>query len=238
MNIFQKEQHVCKVCGFNMIGYHPDNCPFCGASKDDFMTAEQCAENYQVKSVEVNEKILQFKSYPPLGLEHAAYQINTSNELVWIDCPSSFSNDLDKMDKIMFTHHHFLGASNLYRRYYDSKLWIHKKDSKHNIAQHHTFDQKFKDNFSYKSIEAFHIDGHTPGFTFYLFQDVIFVCDYIISRTENLIFNPYGPVGPTKKGALQLQEIIKERTINYVCGYDDIQEYKTWKKKFDSLLNT
>jgi len=24
-----REQHVCLVCGFNMIGFHPSNCPFC-----------------------------------------------------------------------------------------------------------------------------------------------------------------------------------------------------------------
>ena len=34
----KKEQYVCLVCGFNMVGYYPDKCPFCGVSKEEFIT--------------------------------------------------------------------------------------------------------------------------------------------------------------------------------------------------------
>jgi hypothetical protein len=35
----KKEQHVCLVCGFNMVGFHPDTCPFCGARKERMVVA-------------------------------------------------------------------------------------------------------------------------------------------------------------------------------------------------------
>ncbi|MEE9605187.1 MAG: MBL fold metallo-hydrolase, partial [Candidatus Scalindua sp.] len=39
----QKEQYVCTVCGFNMVGYYPDECPFCGALREKLITSEECA---------------------------------------------------------------------------------------------------------------------------------------------------------------------------------------------------
>ena len=67
------EQYVCLVCGFNMIGFHPDHCPFCGAAKKHFITADECSARYQVVGTPVNEKVTRLNSHPPLGLEHAAY---------------------------------------------------------------------------------------------------------------------------------------------------------------------
>jgi rubrerythrin len=43
----KREQYVCPVCGFNMIGFHPDHCPFCGAAKKHFITAEECSARYK-----------------------------------------------------------------------------------------------------------------------------------------------------------------------------------------------
>ncbi|MCX9011866.1 MAG: hypothetical protein OIN66_12175 [Candidatus Methanoperedens sp.] len=42
------EQYVCTVCGYNMAGYLPDNCPFCGATKDRFITSQECSARYGV----------------------------------------------------------------------------------------------------------------------------------------------------------------------------------------------
>ena len=42
----KREQYVCLVCGFNMIGFHPDRCPFCGEAKNHFSTA--CGYNYVI----------------------------------------------------------------------------------------------------------------------------------------------------------------------------------------------
>ncbi len=104
------EQYVCLVCGFNMVGYHPEKCPFCGASKEEFITSKECSAQFSVQGFKVNEKVTRLNSVPSLGLEHSAYSIEINNKTYWIDCPSSFDNRLKPMDIIIFTHHHFLGA--------------------------------------------------------------------------------------------------------------------------------
>ncbi|MFX1337879.1 MAG: MBL fold metallo-hydrolase [Promethearchaeota archaeon] len=235
MSIFNIEQYVCKVCGFNMIGYHPNRCPFCGALSNNFITAEECSQNYEIVSNKVKNKVKRLNSYPNLGLEHAAYSIEIDGKRIWIDCPSTFNADLERMDKILFTHHHFLGASNLYREYYTAFIWIHIRDSEFDIAKKHPFDKKFENNFNIDGIKAFHIDGHTPGFTFYIFEDILFVCDYLIPKKGNFIFNPYGPSKNTIEGAIKLKKIIEPRNISIVCGYNYVLDYPYWKEKFDQL---
>ncbi len=112
------EQYVCTVCGYNMVGYHPTRCPFCGAVRERFITSEECSRRFQVKGTPVNENVTRLNSVPALGIEHAAYRVETEGRAFWIDCPSSFDRDLKPVDVLMFTHHHFLGASNQYREFF------------------------------------------------------------------------------------------------------------------------
>ena len=72
-----KEQYVCTVCGFNMIGHYPAHCPFCGTLQNKFMTAEERLRRYNVQSTRVNNKVSQLLSTPRLGYEHAAYRIKS-----------------------------------------------------------------------------------------------------------------------------------------------------------------
>lgn len=218
-----------------MVGYHPDKCPFCGASKKKFITANECYARFSVKSVSVNKKVTQLNSVPPLGLEHSAYSIETDNKTYWIDCPSSFDDCLKPMDVIIFTHHHFLGASNLYREYFSSRVSIHELDSVHNICQAFTFDNTFRENFTENGIEAFHIDGHTPGFTFYIFDGTLFVCDYVFIKEGKMVYNPFGPKKETRHGGIKLKNVIENRNINVVCGYNYVIDYSIWKAMFDNL---
>jgi hypothetical protein len=51
-----------------------------------------------------------------LGYKHAAYRIKTMKIAAWIDSPSACKRRLAPVDAILFTHHHFTGASNQYRR--------------------------------------------------------------------------------------------------------------------------
>jgi hypothetical protein len=231
----QKEQYVCLVCGFNMVGYHPDKCPFCNASREKFITSDECSASYRVKGFAVNKKVTRLNSVPSLGLEHSAYRIETNNKTYWIDCPSSFDNRLKPMDIIIFTHHHFLGASNLYREYFSSRVCIHKLDSAHKICQAFTFDETFLENFTENGIEAFHIDGHTPGFTFYIFEDTLFVCDYVFIKEGNMVYNPFGPEKDTREGGRKLKNIIENRNINMVCGFNYVIDYADWKVLFNNL---
>ncbi len=233
---YKSVQYVCQKCGYNMISYFPKFCPFCGASNENFITTEECSQNYSVVETIVNNKVTRLNSFPNLGLEHTAYCLKIDNKKIWIDCPSTFSKDLEPMDKILFTHHHFLGASNLYRGYYTAFVWIHKNDSEHLLAKMHPIDKKFNQNFKISGIEAFHIDGHTPGFTFYIFENSIFICDYLILSDQNFILNPYGPKQSTIEGAKKLREIIEKREINIVCGFDYVMDYQKWKEGFFKLI--
>jgi glyoxylase-like metal-dependent hydrolase (beta-lactamase superfamily II) len=176
-------------------------------------------------------------STPRLGLEHAAYRIKTNTGMVMIDCPSTFRNDIEPMDVILFTHHHFLGASALYQERFKAQIWIHSGDSSNILTRNYKFDKLFESNFNYSGIEAFHIDGHTPGFTFYIFEDVLLVCDYIVGAMENFRLNPYGPAHETLKGAQKMKNIIKNYDINHVCGVNYVLPYPQWNDLFEQLLS-
>ncbi|MFX1310877.1 MAG: MBL fold metallo-hydrolase [Promethearchaeota archaeon] len=221
-----------------MVNFYPKSCPFCGASNDNFISAEEGSRNYEILSTEVNEKVIRLTSSPNIGLEHSAYCITVEGKNIWIDCPSIFSKDLEPMDKIIFTHNHFLGASNLYRSYYTAFIWIQKADSEHFIASNYPFDKKFEQNFKLMGIEAFHIDGHTPGFTFYIFEKTLFICDYLVLRDQRFILNPYGPIQPTMGGAMKLRDLIKNRELDEVCGVNYVMDYPKWKKRFLKLMNS
>jgi hydroxyacylglutathione hydrolase len=166
-----------------MVGYLPENCPFCGAAKEKFITSEDCSARYKVIEIPVTSKVSRLNSTPRLGLEHAAYRINTGNRIYWIDCPSCFDRSLIAMNAILFTHFHFLGASNQYREHFSSSVQIHHDDSRFRLCRGFTFDRTFDTDFMESGIEAHHIDGHTPGFTCFFFENIFFVCERTGSRS-------------------------------------------------------
>lgn len=228
-----KEQYVCLVCGFNMIGFHPERCPFCGASARHFITAAECSARFEVVSTPVNGKVTRLNSRPALGIEHAAYRIETGRGACWIDCPSCFDASLEQADAIFFTHHHFLGASNLYRKYFKAQVRIHHEDSVHAICHPFSFDVVFEDHFVHQGIEAFPIDGHTPGFTLYIFEDVLLICDYVFLDEGAMKYNPFGPADRTIAGGERIRKILDGRALSLVCGYDYVIDYDDWKNRFD-----
>jgi hypothetical protein len=140
---------------------------------------------------------------------------STLEDPTWIDCPSSFDDCLKPMDIILFTHHHFLGASNLYRGYFSSPTCIHKLDSVHDICQAFTFDETFPDNFTEDGIEAFHIDGHTPRFTFYIFEDALFVCDYVFLKEEKMLYNHFGTEKETREGGRKIKSVFLNSIMHH-----------------------
>ncbi len=228
----QKEQYVCLTCGFNMIGCFPALCPFCGAPREGFITSSECSERFRVVGEKVSEKVTRLNSVPSLGIEHTAYRIESGERAVWIDCPSSFDKRLEPADLLLFTHHHFLGASNLYRELFSAKVWIHRLDSVHSLCRAFSFDVTFESDFEESEIEAFHIGGHTPGFTMYIFDDILFVCDYVFLQSDRMIFNPYGPVDETIAGGERIKEILEGKCIRKVCGYNYVVDYSEWREKF------
>jgi hydroxyacylglutathione hydrolase len=226
------EQYVCVVCGFNMIGGKPDRCPFCGAGPEKYLTADECSSRYHVQETPVNDRVTRLNSVPPLGIEHAAYRIETPLRTYWVDCPSSFDQELDPVDVILFTHHHFLGASNLYRKEFAAETHIHRLDSAHELCREFTFDVTFRHDFESDGIHAFHIGGHTPGFTFYIFEDVLLICDYVFLKDGSMMYNPFGPADETVAGGERIAKILEGRDLATVCGYNYVTPYAEWREKF------
>lgn len=229
-------QWVCLQCGYNMIGEMPDVCPFCGAHHDCFMAWDQVENTYHVTTYEVNDVVSQLLSVPKLGLEHAAYRIETETGAVWIDAPSAFNRDLPPVAAILFTHRHFLGASNQYRRFWNCEVWLHELDARHRLSALFDFDRRFDDDFIAYGLEAYHVGGHTEGFTFYIYRDVLFICDYVFLTDAGMIFNPYGPQDETRKQASRIYEIVSGRSLKTVCGYNYLAAYADWLPGFERLL--
>jgi glyoxylase-like metal-dependent hydrolase (beta-lactamase superfamily II) len=155
---------------------------------------------------------------------------------MWIDCPSSFDSSLKPVDAIIFTHHHFLGTSNLYREHFSAQVRIHRSDSSHGLCRGFVFDDTFQEDFAENGLEAFHVNGHTPGFTFYIFGNTLLICDYVFYNERSIQFNPYGPRIETEQAAQKIREIIDSRSIDKVCGYNYVADYAEWKSSFDSLF--
>jgi len=231
-----QQQWVCLQCGYNMIGELPDVCPFCGASHDRFMAWDETEKHFRVHSLAVSEGVSQLLSVPKLGYEHAAYRIETEAGAVWIDSPSAFNRDLPPVDAIFFTHHHFMGASNQYRRLWNAQVWLHELDAKHRLAASFDIDKQFADDFVAHGMEAYHVGGHTPGFTFYIHRDVLFICDYVFLAGPSMSFNPYGPAQETVKQARRIHEIVKTRPLTTVCGYNYVAPYADWLSGFEQLI--
>ena len=229
-------QWVCKVCGYNMIGQRPDVCPFCGAHHDEFLSSEEAEQLYRVTPRRVTDQVTQLMSVPRLGFEHAAYRIETDQGPVWIDCPSAFNRDLGPVDAILFTHKDFMGASNQYRELWGATVYLHRLDARHPLARNHPVDEAFADDFVRGSLEAFHIDGHTPGFTFYIHDDVLFVCDYAFPPGPGMRLNPARTEGDRRKGGLRLLEIVEGRDLMKVCGYNYVSDYREWRDDFARIL--
>ena len=169
---------------------------------------------------------------PRVGYEHAAYRIETGSKVFWIDCPSCFDNRLEPVDIITFTHHHFLGASSLYQAHFLCTVQINQLDEKHPLANHYTFDHTFQRDFADVGLTAFHIGGHTPGFTIYIYDHALFICDYVFSKRDSMEFNPYGPQHETRNKAQRIWEIAESNYINVVCGYHYVENYREWRDKF------
>ena len=232
----QQKQWVCVACGYNMVGEMPDVCPFCGARHDRFVPWEEAEASYRVTARQVNDRVTQLRSVPALGIEHAAYRIETDAGAVWIDCPSAFNRDLEPVAAIYFTHKDFMGASNQYRELWGAKVCIHARDAEHPLAKQFPIDWRFAGDFVENDVEAFHIGGHTPGFTLYVFEEVLFVCDYAFPPGRTMRLNPFSPRDEIRNRAERVREIIKDRTLSTVCGYNYVVPAPGWRRDFERVL--
>ena len=231
------EQYVCTVCGFNMVGYHPANCPFCGASQEKFLTSEECSARHRVESTPVTARVTRLNSVPPLGIEHAAYRLETAGQTYWIDCPSSFDRRLHPTDVMMFTHHHFLGASNQYRELWGAEVRLHELDAAHELCRRFTFDTTFRDNFSTDGIEAF--PPRRPYARFHLVflrRLPVYLRLRAVSRGPNGL-QPLRAAGGDHRRRPAAAGDLEERQAQpaWVCGVNYVLAYATWWEQFQQV---
>ncbi len=235
----EQEQYVCKICGYNMIGYMKEQCPFCSAAQMKLIPSEQCSMEYHVEEAQITDEVFRVQTVPELGYRHSAYRIDSDGKSFWIDCPSIFDKSLRSIDAIRFTHHHFMGSSNQYKNLFNCAIHIHEEDARHTLSRNFPLDVRFTGDYSEDSIDAFHVGGHTPGFTFYRFDDVIFVCDYVFFRDGNhgTRLNPFGSERDTRQGLRRILDTAEDRAVRLVCGYDYVTEFPVWKEKLEKLLS-
>jgi glyoxylase-like metal-dependent hydrolase (beta-lactamase superfamily II) len=215
-----------------MIAQMPEVCPFCGANHNQFVTGEEAERNYKVTPHRVNDYVIQLLSVPRLGVEHAAYCIKTDDSEVWVDCPSALNRDLSPVQAIYFTHHHFMGACNQYREIWGAKIHLHTLEADLPLARQFPVDEHFDSEFKAYGIQAFHIGGHTPGFTMYVYKSVLFICDYAFPPGPQMRLNPYGPKDKTLACASKVVDLLAERPIEKVCGYNYVAEFDSWYHDF------
>lgn len=230
------KQWVCTVCGYNMVGARADHCPFCSARQDKMLDSATISRRYQVTSEAVHDSVAQLKSSPRLGLEHAAYRIDAEGGSVWIDCPSAFNRDLPAVDAILFTHKDFIGAANQYKKYWGAEVWLHESDAELSQVSRHSVDHAFTGDFEKFGIRGFHIGGHSPGFTVYIWQDVLFVCDYVYPPGTGMKLNPHGDRDATREGAGKLADLASQQPLTTVCGYNYVVDFEGWQTALLRLI--
>ena len=230
------KQWVCTVCGYNMVGQRPAVCPFCGARKDRIYDSDAISRRYRIQETPVTAAVTQLKSAPKLGLEHAAYRVEGDGGAVMIDCPSVFADYVPRADAILFTHKDFIGAANQYRDAWDAEVWLHAADAELSEVAQHSVTQTFAAPFEKFGIEGIPIGGHSPGFTVYVWKDVLFVCDYAYPPGNGMKLNPHGNRDATREGASRLADVVAERTLTKVCGYNYTVDFADWHSAFARLI--
>ncbi len=236
-----QKQYVCMVCGYNMIGDAPHSCPFCGCNSSHFITACECTEKFGIEEIHVTDTVMQLKSTPKLGFEHAAYAIETVKGDIWIDCPSCFERLIETPHAICFTHHHFMGACNLYQESCHCEIYIHENELTFPLAQQYIpfITNKITSDFwAYCNIQGVMIAGHTSGYTAFFCDEVCFACDIaLLDNNGEDSLNTYS--SGYKEVAAAVKQLIAEcehRKIKTVCCYNDVFSYNEWHSRVSKLL--
>lgn len=234
---FGAKQHVCTTCGYNAIGAKPRTCPFCGGRRAHLISADAASRRYRVTAREVTEGVTQLRCVPRLGLEHSAYRIDADGGSVWIDCPSAYNSELDPVDAILFTHKDFVGAANQYADNWGCEVWMHELDKALSDLAAQSVTHTFNEAFDRFAVRAYPIGGHTPGFTIYVWRDVLFVCDYAYPPGAGMKLNPHGPARATRDGAGRLVDVLADMDgLTTVCGYNYVAPFDAWMSRFSTFI--
>ncbi len=231
-----KKHWVCKVCGYNTRGPRPAQCAFCSASGKQMLASKRAERLYTVKAIPVSDRVTQLRSSPVLGLDHAAYRIATDDGAILIDCPAIFSPSVEPADAILFTHKDFIGAADHYRKAWNCEVCMHRADAELSEVSEFSVTQRFEGDFATHGVQGVHIGGHSPGFTVYIWQDILFICDYAYPPGPGMKLNPHGPREATRDGASRLAGVIAGHDLNQVCGYNYVADFDPWQQEFMKLV--
>lgn len=65
---------------------------------------------------------------------------------------------------------------------------------------------------------------------------MLFACDYAFPPGATMRLNPFGPSAATLKGGKRLYEIIRDRKLNTVCGYNYVAPFEPWLDDFARVI--
>ena len=198
------------------------------------MTAEEADQRYRVVPSRVTERVQRLIADPELGI--VCYRVESDQGPVWIDCPAAFDRDLDPVEAILFTHRDFMGACNQYRELWEAGVYLNELDTGHRFARGHQVDHKVRGDFKRGSLEGYHLGGHSDGFTMYIHEDVLFVCDYVLLEDSGMRLIPFGDVKAIREGASRILDLTGGRDLETVCGYNYVTEFSSWREALSRLL--
>jgi hypothetical protein len=61
------------------------------------------------------------------------------------------------------------------------------------------------------------------------------MCDYVFLQNDGMRYNPFGPAGETISGGSRIREILKDRDLAWVCGFNYVVPYAPWQEKFERM---
>ena len=77
---------------------------------------------------------------------------------------------------------------------------------------------------------------YRQSITFYIYRDVLFICDYVFLTETGLRSNAYGPKSKTRTRVRCLCGIVKDKSLQTVCGYTYIADFADWMLGFERLV--
>jgi glyoxylase-like metal-dependent hydrolase (beta-lactamase superfamily II) len=131
-----------------------------------------------------------------------------------------------------------MGASNQYRELWNAKVYLHALDAENPLIKSFPIDERFNDDFVVDGLAAYHIGGHTPGYTIYIYQDVLFICDYAFPPGPKMRLNPFGPKTDTLQRAERVLAVISRNSLKTVCGYNYVCDFKDWLPDFERAVKS
>ena len=111
-----------------------------------------------------------------------------------------------------------MGASKQYRELWGSEVHLHGLDVRHPLARNHPVDIAFQGDFKRGSLEAYHIAVHTPGFTMYIQNEVLLICDYAFPPGPEMRLNQAKGDGTIHESGQRVLEFTDSVELKKVCS--------------------